>query len=202
MRETAMRNAHKPVTLRDGGGGMTRNSTPAALYAAAGRVQRGGLMKIKITDNSAQLPTPLRALRSRCCRKSTRQMLRAAIEIADQQKLDAPKFRSEMANSIQVTAKPLEYKVTANSKHAVYVEEGTGAGGRPTLKEMLAWITLKRITPRTPGMTTTQLAELLRHNIVNFGIKPQPLQARRQEALRLTELLESAAAAGMAKVGG
>jgi len=32
MRETAMRNAHKPVTLRDGGGGMTRNSTPAALY--------------------------------------------------------------------------------------------------------------------------------------------------------------------------
>lgn len=32
MRETAMRNAHKPVTLRDAGGGMTRNMTPAALY--------------------------------------------------------------------------------------------------------------------------------------------------------------------------
>jgi hypothetical protein len=36
MRETAMRNAHKPVTLRDAsaGGGQTRNTTPAALYAA------------------------------------------------------------------------------------------------------------------------------------------------------------------------
>jgi hypothetical protein len=33
MRETSMRNAHKPVTLREGGGGMTRNMTPSALYA-------------------------------------------------------------------------------------------------------------------------------------------------------------------------
>lgn len=32
MRETAIRNAHKPVTLRDGGGGLGRNTTPAALY--------------------------------------------------------------------------------------------------------------------------------------------------------------------------
>lgn len=32
MRETAMRNAHKPVTLRDAGGGMTRNMTPSALF--------------------------------------------------------------------------------------------------------------------------------------------------------------------------
>lgn len=32
MRETAMRNAHKPVTLREGGGGVGRNTTPAALY--------------------------------------------------------------------------------------------------------------------------------------------------------------------------
>lgn len=35
MRETAMRGAHKPVTLRDGSaGGMPRNGTPAALYQA------------------------------------------------------------------------------------------------------------------------------------------------------------------------
>jgi hypothetical protein len=34
LRETAMRNAHKPVTLRDGGGGLGRNTTPAAIYAA------------------------------------------------------------------------------------------------------------------------------------------------------------------------
>lgn len=34
MRETAIRSAHKPVTLRDGGGGVGRNTTPAALYAA------------------------------------------------------------------------------------------------------------------------------------------------------------------------
>ncbi len=34
MKEAAMRNAHKPVTIRDGVSGTPRNSTPAALYTA------------------------------------------------------------------------------------------------------------------------------------------------------------------------
>ncbi len=160
-------------------------------------------MKIKITDNSAEVAAAIARAPEQVLPEIDKALFRGAIEIADQQKLDAPQFRSEMANSIQVTAKPLEYKVTANSRHAVYVEEGTGEGGRPSLKEMLAWITLKRITPRTPGMTVTQLAHLLRHNIVNFGIPAQPFfyKAVDKKRSRLTDLLESAAAAGLAKVG-
>jgi hypothetical protein len=160
-------------------------------------------MKIRITDNSAKVADAIARAPEQVLPEIDKAMFRGAIEIADQQKLDAPKFRSEMANSIQVTAKPLEYLIAANAKHAVYVEEGTKEGGRPTFKEMLAWITLKRITPRTPGMTTTQLAHLLRHNIVNFGIPAQPFfyKAYEKKASRLTELLETAAATGLAKVG-
>ena len=160
-------------------------------------------MKINVRHNSAKIADAIARAPERVLREIDKAMFRGAIEIADQQKLDAPKFRSEMANSIQVAAKPLEYTIRANAKHAVYVEEGTGEGGRPTLKELLAWLTLKRITPRTPGMTQTQLAHLLRRNIVKFGIKAQPFfyKAYEKKKSRLTELLEAAADRGLARVG-
>lgn len=160
-------------------------------------------MKIQIRHNSPKIADAIARAPEQVLPEIDRAMFRSAIEIADQQKVDAPKFRSELANSIQVLAKPLEYRIRANAKYAGHVEGGTGMGGRPTLREMIAWITLKRITPRIPGTTVQQLAYLIRRKIVTAGIHAQPFfyAAYEKKTSRLTELLEAAADRGLARVG-
>lgn len=159
-------------------------------------------MKIRIEHNSTQVADAIAKAPDVVLPEIDKAMKRGADEIADQQKADAPKFRSHLSNSIQVAAQPLLYTITAAEKHGEYVERGTGMGGRPKLTELLAWIKLKGIAPRDPTMTALGLAFVIRRKIATSGIRAQPFfyKAYEKKASRLTELLESAANAGLAKV--
>ncbi|HET8555283.1 MAG TPA: hypothetical protein VFL78_10690 [Rhodanobacteraceae bacterium] len=131
---------------------------------------------------------------------------RGAIQIADAEKDEAPKFRSELANSIGPERVGLaEYMVRTRGKtYGVYVDEGTDAGGRPPLREMLAWIKLKGIQPRTPGMSLKSLAALLRMRIAQHGIQPNPFAERAlaQERPVLERMLVASAERVLARAAG
>jgi len=129
---------------------------------------------------------------------------RAAIELADAERVAAPKFRSELTNNILAGRKsqsPLEYQVIANSAHGLYVDEGTGAGGRPPLDQMLKWIDSKGITPSNPKMTVLDLARLFRMRIAQHGIKAQPFWEKTYDEKkdRIVELARAAAAQALGR---
>lgn len=122
---------------------------------------------------------------------------RGAVELANEMKARAPKFRSTLTNAILAIERgPMEWAVSPRGvRYGVYVEEGTKEGGRPTLRETLDWLRLKRITPRTPGMSQRQLAALIRKRIAQRGIAAQPFAAPALEAKaeRIHQLVRDAA---------
>lgn len=101
-------------------------------------------------------------------------LARGAEEITGAEKTAAPKFKTELANSILFGRKSgamLEYDIVANSKHGWYVDQGTKGGGWAPLSEILKWIQLKRITARDPKMSEESLAKLIRLRIGQRGSK-------------------------------
>lgn len=157
-------------------------------------------MEIKVVHNAGVIADAIARKPEQVLPAVDKALFRGAIEVADEAKRRAPKYRSLLTNSIQIRAKPLEYTIVAAAKYAAAVEGGSKPGGRPSLREMLAWVTLKRIVPRTPGMTRRSLAALIRMRIAQQGIKAQPffLPALEAKRSRLTELVEGAARAGLA----
>lgn len=129
---------------------------------------------------------------------------RGGIELSRKARDKAPKYRSELTNSIGYERIGLLlHMVRARGKtYGPYVEEGTGEGGLVPFAEILNWITKKGITPRKPGLTRKGLAWLIRHDIVKHGIKPNPFFGRSLEEMvpRLDELLNQAADKGLARV--
>lgn len=129
---------------------------------------------------------------------------RGALETSNEAKQRAPKFRSEIVTSVGVSRPaPLEQHITFPKRHAYYQEKGTKPGGRPPLAEMVDWIRMKGITPRTPGMTRLQLAHLFRRTIAQRGIPAQPfaepaLDAKRD---RINALIRAAVGEGLAQGG-
>lgn len=131
-------------------------------------------------------------------------LARGGIETAREMTRQAPQYRSELKNSIGYERVGLLlHMVRARGKtYGPYVNDGTGAGGLAPLAEMLNWVQRKGITPRTPGMTLRSLAALIRRNIVQHGIKPNPFADRTLEAMlpRLDALLDAAADKALATV--
>jgi len=129
---------------------------------------------------------------------------RGSIEVAREMTRQAPKYRSELANSVMAERVGLLlHMVRARGKtYGPYVNDGTGAGGVVPMAEMLNWVQRKGITPRTPGMSLRSLAALIRHSIAKKGIKPNPFAARTLQAMlpRLDALLEAAADKALATV--
>jgi hypothetical protein len=129
---------------------------------------------------------------------------RGAIELSRVAKQNAPKYRTELTNSIGYERIGLLlHMVRARGKsYGPYVEDGTAGGGVVPIGEMLNWVTKKGITPRTPGMTLRGLAWLIRRSIAHHGIKPNPFFQRSLEQMvpRLDELLNQAADKGLARV--
>jgi hypothetical protein len=157
-------------------------------------------MDIQIIHNAGDIAEAVAKKPEAVLREVDKALERGAIEVSREARRRAPKFRTELTNSIQIDARTLEYTIRANAGYAAYREQGTGPGGRPPLKEMLDWIRLKRITPADPRMTVRGLAHLLRRSIARKGSQATPffrpaLEAKRD---RLTELVEAGAAKGLA----
>lgn len=129
---------------------------------------------------------------------------RGAIEVAREMSRQAPKYRSELANSIMAERVGLLlHMVRARGKaYGPYVNDGTGPGGVMPMAEALNWVQRKGITPRTPGMSQRSLAALIRHSIVKKGIKANPFADRTLQAMlpRLDALLDAAADKALATV--
>lgn len=129
---------------------------------------------------------------------------RGGIEVAREMARQAPKYRSELANSIGYERVGLLlHMVRARGKtYGPYVNDGTGPGGLAPLAEILNWVKAKGITPRTPGMSQRSLAALIRHSIAKKGIKANPFADRTLEAMlpRLDALLDAAADKALATV--
>lgn len=158
-------------------------------------------MEIKIVHNVGAIADAIAKAPETVLPEVDKSLFRGAIEVADEEKRQAPKARSELANSIQIKAKPLEYTIIANSRYAGWVHEGTRGRGLVPLDEMVAWIRLKGIKPRTE-MSIESLAHLLRWRIFKRGTAANPFARRALEAKRdrLTELVEQGAARGLAMV--
>jgi len=154
-----------------------------------------------LTTNLPKLTAAMQRAPQRMLTNVDNALGRGAIELSRAEREAAPKFRSELANSILYQRVGLlEHLVAARGKsYGPYVEDGTGPGGRPPLAEMEAWIRLKGIQPRTPGMSQRSLAALMRRSIARRGIKSNPFFSRTLEAMlpRFDELLQKAADDGL-----
>jgi len=99
---------------------------------------------------------------------------RGAQEVARAEKQEAPKYRSELANSIQAgRVELLTHQVQALKKYGSYVDEGTKGKGWVPISVMADWIRAKGITARDPTMTQQQLAKLFRLRIGQRGSRGQ-----------------------------
>jgi len=129
---------------------------------------------------------------------------RGSIEVAREMSRQAPKYRSELANSIGAERVGLLlHMVRARGKtYGPYVNDGTGAGGVMPMAEALSWVQRKGITPRTHGMSLRSLAALIRHSIAAKGIKANPFADRTLQAMlpRIDALLDAAADKALATV--
>lgn len=104
-----------------------------------------------------------------------RALARAAGEIARQMKQDAPKALSTLTKSVNsANTGLLEYRVGPNVQYARYVEEGTGPGGWPPDAALRRWLRVKRIKPRTPGMSEDDLVYVMGRAIHRRGTRAQP----------------------------
>ena len=129
-----------------------------------------------------------------------RNLGRGAMEVAREAQRTMPKFRSETVKRTGSSQKaPLEWHVVFDTRHAFYTEEGTGPGGSPPLAEMIDWIRMKGIVPRTPGMTIESLAHVIRDSITATGTEAQPFAGPALEAMRprLIDLVRQGAMQGL-----
>lgn len=120
---------------------------------------------------------------------------RGARELAREAKRVMPKFRSRTVTATGVEdGGPLEKRVVFATRHARHTEAGTGPGGQPSLQEMIDWVRLKNIQPRTPGMSQRSLAALIRKRIAQRGTQAHPFAAPSLARMRprLSELMRAA----------
>lgn len=104
-----------------------------------------------------------------------RALARAAAEIARQMRQDAPKAMSTLTQSIKDEhTGPLEYRVGPHVRYARFIEEGTTGGGRPPDEALRRWLRIKRIKPRTPGMSEDDLVYVIGRAIHARGTRAQP----------------------------
>lgn len=156
----------------------------------------------QITHNAPEVAAALAKVPERAQREIGGAIARGAVEVANEMKRRAPKFRSTLTNSIIAIEKgPMEWHVSPRGvRYGWYVEGGTTGGGQPTLREMIQWVRLKGIQPRIPGMGQSELAALIRRRIAQGGIKASPFAQPALEAKqsRLNELVRAAAQRALA----
>lgn len=130
---------------------------------------------LKIDHNIAGIADAIKAAPALFLRATSAELLNGSRRLATRMKRAAPKFRTELTNSIlPLSVGPLEHHVRAGKNYASYVEEGTSGGGLAPVSTLEQWIQAKGIKPRDPGTTPLQLAYLIQQSITAHGSKAQP----------------------------
>lgn len=156
-------------------------------------------MRISISHTLPRFLQALRRAPQVTMEEADRAVQRAAIEGTRTAKREAPKAFTELVNSILNEMVGLAFhRIISRARHARYVEEGTGPGGRPPMEVIRRWIRIKQIEPRH-ARNERDLGFLIARSIERKGIKAQPYMepARQSSQDRLMALLPEAARRGM-----
>lgn len=162
------------------------------------------VLDVKVTVESKTIERALRAAPHVMKRNLSRGVSRATQEVAREAKRLAPKAETTLTNSIKaLQPHPLMGEVVSGADYSAMVEEGTEAGGRPSLQTMMDWIRVRGITPNDPNMDIEDLAFLMRRSIAAKGTKAQPFMAPafEKKESRVHYLIRRAAAQGMREAG-
>lgn len=128
-----------------------------------------------IRSNAGQLARALRADAADALRAVDEALHYGANIVARKARNRAAKARTTLTNSIALARQGIaRFEVMAQARYAVYVEEGAGPGGWPPTASILDWMQVRRITPRTPGMSQESLARLIQLTINRRGTPAQP----------------------------
>lgn len=125
---------------------------------------------------------------------------RAAMEVAREEKNQAPKAFSTLANSIKAEKTgEFAWEVSPHVEHADYIAKGTHPGAFPPSESIVAWIRVMHIEPYTKGVDERALAFLIGRSIKRRGIKSNPFDERTVEKMqpRFMQIIRGALAAGM-----
>lgn len=154
-------------------------------------------MKFVIKHNAPSVAEALRRRGAAAIADIDSALQRGAMEVARESIRTMPKFRSTTAAATGVEhVGPLEWMVRFGTHYAKYTEGGSGPGGWVPTLEMMDWLRMKRIQPRTKGMSLAELAQLIQWSILRKGVREQPFAQPALEKMtpRLVELVTAAAA--------
>lgn len=142
-----------------------------------------------IRSNAGQLARALRADAAGALRAVDEALHYGAAIVAREARNRAAKARTTLTNSIALSRLGIaRFEVEAQARYAVHVEEGAGPGGWPPLASILDWMQVRRITPRTPGMSQESLARLIQLTINRRGAPAQPfMQPALEDAIPVIE---------------
>lgn len=132
-------------------------------------------MKLSFDHNGLDIEAGMRRKPAAVMQAIDGTLRRGAGRIAREAKLNAPAAESTLINSIHsLRIAQADYLIRTGQEYAGYAEEGTGAGGNPTIQSLIDWINVKRITPRDPTMDTRDLAYVFQESIRRKGTPKQP----------------------------
>lgn len=132
-------------------------------------------MKVTVSHNAEKLGAAIRRAPHEVLREADKELHRASIELTREARERAPKATSQLTQSIMPErVRFAEYLVAAHKDYASMQESGTGPGGLPNIDDLINWIKVRRIQPRSPGMTLKQLAFAIRGAIHSRGTPAQP----------------------------
>lgn len=129
---------------------------------------------------------------------------RGGSEAAREQKRRAPKAQSTLVNSIRsIRDEDLSAIAAPNTDYAVFVNDGTGPGGFPSLQAIKDWIRVKGISPRNAKDDLDDLAYMISRSIARKGTQAQPFVDNTAEKItpRIHRLMQQAARNSLKEVG-
>lgn len=103
---------------------------------------------------------------------------RAGLEISRSERRYAPKAFSLLTHSIHVERpSPYEAIISAGADYARAVERGTHGGHFPPLKNIEAWVRVRRIVPNDQTLSERDLVFMIARAIARHGTPAQPFAA-------------------------
>lgn len=117
-------------------------------------------------------------------------------------KLMAPQASTELVNSMlaeRVAGKLNYWRARVSKLYASNVELGSQPGGAPSVQTLTDWVKVKRIRPRDPSMTLSQLVYAIRRSIHARGTRKQPYAepALEKNRERTVQMIEAAYVRGL-----
>ncbi|MBO9493854.1 HK97 gp10 family phage protein [Thalassotalea sp. G20_0] len=162
------------------------------------------MLKLDITLDDDQLQKAVQKAPGALRHRLKAAVSRGAAELSRDARGFAPKAFTTLTNSIRSRVDgELSRIVGPNVDYGVYVENGAGPGGAPSLQSVLDWVRVKRITPNNPQHDEQDLAFMIRRSIARKGTEPQKYMEPAVDAKRdrITGLMHSAVSNALKESG-